>query len=110
MGQYIAFNKSILLIVIVLMISSLTVGWLYLNYGHQCIKDMYAGTSMQSLNILIKGQSILPVEHYIGKIDRLFCSILLGTLLILIFILLIYSKKNLSPFIYFILIIILISS
>lgn len=64
-------NKITISLVSVLVLC-LTVGWiLYLLFGHQLIKAVYEGKSIEALNTLIKYQNEHPIEYYLNRADVL---------------------------------------
>jgi hypothetical protein len=63
---------------------------LYLTFGEQLIRDIYAGKSLGLLNSLISQQDRFPVEHYLELVDSFFWKRIIGFPLTFLFAALVY--------------------
>ena len=67
-------NKPLLLIAVLLLV--MTTGWfLYAFFGHEFIRIMYEGRSIEFFNKIIEAQAIHPVEFYFKEADKLFFTL-----------------------------------
>ena len=76
MRDFIKRNKKFLIITCVIFLCIVLGVVLYTHVGHKLIEAMYKGESIGFLNKIIEGQSMHPLEYYLGAADLLFYRIL----------------------------------
>jgi hypothetical protein len=78
-------NKALIIAILISLIC-MAIGWItYILFGHQLIKAIYEGRSIEFLNKIFEGQSVHPVEFYYKTLDTIFFSYLVLFAIFVIF-------------------------
>ncbi|MFB0561847.1 MAG: hypothetical protein ACETWM_11655 [Candidatus Lokiarchaeia archaeon] len=95
MPDFIKRNKKVLIIACVIFLCIMLGVMLYNYVGHKLIDVVYEGESIGFLNKIIEGQSMHPLEHYLGIADLLFYRILLfGACLLFFFCIFLFKSTH----------------
>jgi len=86
-------NKQLIILALLIF---LIIGYIaYSLFGHQLVKAMYEGRSIEILNRVIENQKVYPLEHYYTIADKMFIGYLILLTLIFSIIFALLSTLNL---------------